>query len=58
VEQQNQKLTERIQVLLSEQDVQDLYQILNKKAVDEKLKPETISGLLRKLTKKFIKENK
>lgn len=55
---EKEKLTERVQVLLSIEDLQDLYLILNRKSLEKNIKPETVSSCIRKITKKFINENK
>jgi hypothetical protein len=52
------KLTERLQVLLSAQDLQDLQTILNQAALENNTKPETTSGFLRRMAKEFINKNK
>ena len=51
-------LTERIQVLLSKEDVNELHIMLYEIAITENRKPESLSKYLRTKIKEMIKEYK
>lgn len=54
---QREKLTEKIQVLLTKDDIHELNQIICRKALEEKRRPEPISSYIRDLIKKDISDN-
>ena len=52
------KVTEKLQVLLSEKDVKDLYTIITTKALENGKKPPPISSYIRELIKDHIDKEK